>query len=201
MLSVGVELRSWVTTPRAGSMLAIIDEVRGVYPGLLTYSANLDDVEDTLHSLRKKGAAILVEGGGRVARWKHTLYDWLKVSKVKLAVLAELLHRQACDGMLGIPQREHLDTARRAVEIAEQVGAASLQLHAQLTLGMLHCAFGELEEGAALLDRIGLIGNGAHERSLDQRPGFLPAAEAPRRQLQPPGPRHRGGARRLAGRP
>ena len=52
-----------------------------------------DDVEDTLHSLRKKGAVILVEGSGRVARWKHTLYDWLKVSKVELAVLAELLLR------------------------------------------------------------------------------------------------------------
>jgi uncharacterized protein YceH (UPF0502 family) len=52
-----------------------------------------DDVEDTLHSLRKKGAVILVEGGGRVARWKHTLYDWLKASKVELAVIAELLLR------------------------------------------------------------------------------------------------------------
>lgn len=52
-----------------------------------------DDVEDTLHSLRKKGAVILVEGGGRVARWKHTLYDWLKVSKVEMAVIAELLLR------------------------------------------------------------------------------------------------------------
>jgi uncharacterized protein YceH (UPF0502 family) len=36
---------------------------------------------------------ILVEGGGRVARWKHTLYEWLKVSKVELAVLAELMLR------------------------------------------------------------------------------------------------------------
>jgi uncharacterized protein YceH (UPF0502 family) len=52
-----------------------------------------DDVEETLHILRKKGAVILVEGGGRVPRWKHTLYDWLKVSKVELAVLAELLLR------------------------------------------------------------------------------------------------------------
>ena len=52
-----------------------------------------DDVEETLHSLRKKGAVILVEGSGRVARWKHTVYDWLKVSKVELAVLAELLLR------------------------------------------------------------------------------------------------------------
>src|SRR2546423_3663444 len=52
-----------------------------------------DDVEEALHSLRKKGAVILVEGVGRVARWKHTLYEWLKVSKVELAVLAELLLR------------------------------------------------------------------------------------------------------------
>jgi hypothetical protein len=48
MLSVGVELRSWVTTPRARSMLGIIADVRRVYHGLLTYSANWDDVEDTL---------------------------------------------------------------------------------------------------------------------------------------------------------
>lgn len=47
MLSVGVELRSWVTTSRAASMLAIIADVRRVYPGLLTYSANWDDVGDT----------------------------------------------------------------------------------------------------------------------------------------------------------
>jgi len=52
-----------------------------------------DDVEDTLHALRKKGAAILVEAGGRVPRWKHTLYDWLKVSKVELSVITELLLR------------------------------------------------------------------------------------------------------------
>ena len=52
-----------------------------------------DDVEETLHHLRKKTAVILVEGSGRVARWKHTLYDWLKVSKVELAVMAELMLR------------------------------------------------------------------------------------------------------------
>ncbi len=52
-----------------------------------------DDVEDTLQTLRKKGAAIMVEAGGRVPRWKHTLYDWLKVNKAELAVLIELLLR------------------------------------------------------------------------------------------------------------
>src|SRR6185312_8483414 len=38
---------------------------------------------------------ILLEGSGRVVRWKHTLYDWLKVTKVELAVMAELLLRGA----------------------------------------------------------------------------------------------------------
>jgi uncharacterized protein YceH (UPF0502 family) len=52
-----------------------------------------DDVEDTLQGLRKKGAVILVEAGGRVQRWKHTLYDWLKVSKAEMAVMIELLLR------------------------------------------------------------------------------------------------------------
>jgi hypothetical protein len=48
LLSVGVELRSWVTTHRAPSFVEIIQAVRGVYPGPLTYAANWDDVEDTV---------------------------------------------------------------------------------------------------------------------------------------------------------
>jgi uncharacterized protein YceH (UPF0502 family) len=52
-----------------------------------------DDVEDTLQELRRKGAAVMIEGSGRVVRWKHTLYDWLKVGKVELAIIAELLLR------------------------------------------------------------------------------------------------------------
>ena len=52
-----------------------------------------DDVEDFLGALRKKGAAVMVEAGGRVVRYKHTLYDWLKVNKIELAVIAELLLR------------------------------------------------------------------------------------------------------------
>lgn len=83
MLSVGVELRSWVTTPRVSLLLPIIEEVRGIYPGLLTYSANWDDAEATLvwdavdlvginafYPLADKdgaGFAELAEGGRRVA--------------------------------------------------------------------------------------------------------------------------------------
>ena len=48
ILSVGVELRSWVTTSRAPSFAAIIDDVRHIYGGVLTYASNWDDVEDTV---------------------------------------------------------------------------------------------------------------------------------------------------------
>lgn len=48
LLSVGVELRSWVTTSRASSFVDLIAEVRTRYAGPLTYSANWDDVGHTL---------------------------------------------------------------------------------------------------------------------------------------------------------
>jgi hypothetical protein len=48
MFSVGVELRSWVTTGRAPSFARVIREVRRVYHGLLTYSANWDDADQTV---------------------------------------------------------------------------------------------------------------------------------------------------------
>jgi hypothetical protein len=47
MLSVGVELTSWVTSGRAPSFSRVVRGVRDVYHGLLTYSANWDDVEKT----------------------------------------------------------------------------------------------------------------------------------------------------------
>jgi glycosyl hydrolase family 113 len=47
MLSVGVELRSWVTTARAASFEDLVADVRAAYGGLLTYSANWDDLDRT----------------------------------------------------------------------------------------------------------------------------------------------------------
>jgi uncharacterized protein YceH (UPF0502 family) len=56
---------------------------------------DVDDVEDVLGSLRRKGAAILYEGSGRVDKYKHLAYDWLglKGQAVAMAVMAELLLR------------------------------------------------------------------------------------------------------------
>jgi len=48
MFSVGVELRSWVTTARASTFVRVVREVRKAYHGLITYSANWDDVDETV---------------------------------------------------------------------------------------------------------------------------------------------------------
>jgi uncharacterized protein YceH (UPF0502 family) len=50
------------------------------------------DVEDALVRCQKKGLAIKITGG-RVIRWRHSLYEAWHVDKVDLAILAELLLR------------------------------------------------------------------------------------------------------------
>lgn len=54
---------------------------------------DLDDVEDALESLRQRGAVGEIHGGGRVAKYRHYLKDWLGVDGTELAVMAELLLR------------------------------------------------------------------------------------------------------------
>jgi hypothetical protein len=48
MLALGVELRSWVTTAHAPSFVALAREIRALYPGLLTYASNWDDVDQSV---------------------------------------------------------------------------------------------------------------------------------------------------------
>jgi hypothetical protein len=52
-----------------------------------------DEVEESLDRLRELGAVGLVEGYGRVQKYRHYLYEWLGVDKVELAVMTELLLR------------------------------------------------------------------------------------------------------------
>jgi hypothetical protein len=89
MFAAGVELRSWVTTTRAPSFLDVLREVRRIYPGLVTYAGNWDDVEQTtilgeldviginaFYPLAEEpGASLsqLLEGGRQVARRAGTL--------------------------------------------------------------------------------------------------------------------------------
>jgi len=95
LFSLGVELRSWVTTSRAPSFSALIADVRARYSGLLTYSANWDDVDRTVilgeldviginafYPLTKKERATyfdLALGGQRIAADLELLADrWQK---------------------------------------------------------------------------------------------------------------------------
>lgn len=95
LFSAGVELRSWVTSGRATSFLDLIAELRGIYHGLITYSANWDDVDDTIvlgaldviginafyPLASREGATIeeLLRGGERVRQKVHKLAtDWQK---------------------------------------------------------------------------------------------------------------------------
>ena len=52
-----------------------------------------DDVEEALERLRHAGAAAEVQGGGRVPRYRHYMYEWLGVDKTEMAVMTELLLR------------------------------------------------------------------------------------------------------------
>jgi hypothetical protein len=91
VFSVGVELRSWVTTGRAPSFSRVIDDVRRAYHGVVTYSANWDDVDRTviLGQLDVIGInafypladatggppSALLDGGRRVRDKVHTLAE------------------------------------------------------------------------------------------------------------------------------
>lgn len=92
---VGVLVEKGKTTPEYYplSLAAIVTgcNQKSNREPLTSYDA--DDVEEVLQSLRKKGAVVQVEGGGRVPRFRHTLYEWLPAGKVELGVLAELLLR------------------------------------------------------------------------------------------------------------
>jgi hypothetical protein len=48
MLAVGVEQRRWLTMEHAYKYISVIERVRRVYHGPLTYAANWDDVHDTV---------------------------------------------------------------------------------------------------------------------------------------------------------
>lgn len=54
-----------------------------------------DALEDTLERLRDAGAVGLIQGSGRVEKFRHYAYQWLGVDKLECAVMAELLLRGA----------------------------------------------------------------------------------------------------------
>ena len=56
-----------------------------------------DDVAESLERLRQLGAVGMVEGYGRVTKYRHYLYEWLGVEKLELSVMTELLLARGAD--------------------------------------------------------------------------------------------------------
>ena len=54
-----------------------------------------EQVGDALDALRSRGAVAEVHTGGRVAKYRHYMYEWLGVDKTEIAVMTELLLRGA----------------------------------------------------------------------------------------------------------
>jgi uncharacterized protein YceH (UPF0502 family) len=54
-----------------------------------------EQLDDPLERLRHLGAVALVQGSGRVEKYRHYASDWLGVDKSELAVMTELLLRGA----------------------------------------------------------------------------------------------------------
>ena len=52
-----------------------------------------EQVAEAIDRLRMIGAVSIIQGDGRVEKYRHLLYEWLGVDKVELAVMAELLLR------------------------------------------------------------------------------------------------------------
>lgn len=131
MLSIGVELGSWVTGVHATGFFPIVADVRKVYSGPLTYSANWDDVEETIilpvldviginafyPLAQREGAELteLVAGGRRVAD--------------RVRRLAELWHKPVLFTELGYTTRA--DPAVRPWEWPDQMTGVTVDQRAQ----------------------------------------------------------------------
>jgi len=131
MFSVGVELRSWVTTPRAPSFEAIVANVRRAYHGLVTYSANWDDVEHTvilgqLDVIGINGFYPLAEQPGAS---EDLLSDGGRAVRVKVHALAQRWQRPVLFTETGYTTRA--DPAVRPWEWPEALGGVRPNERAQ----------------------------------------------------------------------
>ncbi len=54
-----------------------------------------EPLEESLDRLRKFKAVTLIQGDGRVEKFRHLAYEWFGIGKVELAIMAELLLRGA----------------------------------------------------------------------------------------------------------
>ena len=92
---IGVLIEKAKTTPNAYpiSLNAVVTGSNQKSNRSPVMQLDPDDVEECLDRLRGLGAVGLIEGYGRVNKYRHYMYDWLAVDKVEIAVMGELLLR------------------------------------------------------------------------------------------------------------
>jgi uncharacterized protein YceH (UPF0502 family) len=123
--SEGIEMSDEATTPEAGPKWRPLDRTERRVLGVLVEKAKTtpdnyplslnsltngcnqksnrfpqmqleeSDVQEAIERLRMMGAVVIIQGDGRVEKYRHLAYDWLGVDKKELAVMAELLLRGA----------------------------------------------------------------------------------------------------------
>lgn len=94
---VGVLAEKAKTTPEnyPMSLNAIVSACNQKNNRFPVTSYEADAVEESLEELRELHAVAMIEGVGRVPKFRHLLYQWMGVDKVELAVMTELLLRGA----------------------------------------------------------------------------------------------------------
>ncbi len=94
---VGVLAEKAKTTPEnyPMSLNAIVSACNQKNNRFPVSSYEADAVEEALEELREMHAVAMIEGVGRVPKFRHLLYQWMGVDKVELAVMTELLLRGA----------------------------------------------------------------------------------------------------------
>jgi uncharacterized protein YceH (UPF0502 family) len=92
---IGVLVEKAKTTPEAYPMSgnAIVTGSNQKSNRAPMMQLTLEQVDESLDRLRQLGAVGLIEGYGRVPKYRHYLYEWMGIDKVELAVMAELLLR------------------------------------------------------------------------------------------------------------
>ena len=131
IFSVGVELRSWVTSVRAPSFSRIIEDVRRAYHGLLTYSANWDDVQDTviLGQLDLIGINAFYPLADRSGATESELYAGGERVRAKIHALSEAWQRPVLLTEIGYTTRP--DPAVRPWEWPDKMAHVRVDEHAQ----------------------------------------------------------------------
>jgi hypothetical protein len=131
MFSAGVELRSWVTTGRAGSFVDVLRAIRSEYHGLVTYSANWDDVDKTviLGELDVIGINAFYPLADHDGATDDELWQGGEAIRAKVHALSETWHRPVLFTEIGYTTRP--DPAVRPWEWPDSMRGVKIDERAQ----------------------------------------------------------------------